>query len=280
MVQSVSERQADRPRPTTGERKFSGERHVAVLCEVELPVHLEVPGKIGPAVALAYVSTRRARERHRRTNRQPGALLLGGENLPTAHLENVGVVAPAADLEMRGAKDKDAQPRQPRLVAEQAGVLEQTGEMGIRDDVFHEPVPPISIRCGHPIAQGVVADPRESRDGQVAPLLVKEARPVGDEVLEVPDLWAVDGGIVTLGHNPVPERKPETAGSSIGGADAILAARGPPRGEAGMPERFPMPAQCGHRQTQSRQASTTRWPMERAPESRLPNQVVQLLVLS
>src|SRR2546426_7862593 len=67
----------------------------------------------------------------------------------------------------------------------------------------------------------------------MAALIMEEALAVGDEVLEVPDPRAVDGGIVDLVQDAGGDGEPDRAARRVCRPDRVLRALGPSGGDAG-----------------------------------------------
>src|SRR5437899_12907796 len=67
----------------------------------------------------------------------------------------------------------------------------------------------------------------------MAALIMEEALAVGDEVLEVPDPRAVDGGIVDLVQDAGGDGEPDRAARRVRRADRVLRALRPSRCDAG-----------------------------------------------
>jgi hypothetical protein len=74
------------------------------------------------------------------------------------------------------------------------------------------------------------------RGTEMALLLMEEAIPVREEELEIPELRPVDGRVVDLGDDPVPDGEPEPAGTGVGRADTVFCGMGPAR-------RDPLPSE-------------------------------------
>src|SRR5439155_25633060 len=72
---------------------FSDERHIAVGRPVEFPIHLQVVGKIGPAVALSDVAAREPREWNIRGKIEPSAVPFGCQHLTTGSFHHVAVIS-------------------------------------------------------------------------------------------------------------------------------------------------------------------------------------------
>src|SRR5713101_6255292 len=67
----------------------------------------------------------------------------------------------------------------------------------------------------------------------MAALVMKETLAVGDEVLEVPDLRAVDGGVVDLVQDAGGDGEPDGAARGVRRSDCVLRALRPSRGDTG-----------------------------------------------
>src|SRR5262249_51649035 len=75
-VQAVAEAQAERELEPTTQVELSRERDVAVLRDIELPVHAEVAVEVGPAVRGSDVAAGAAHEGNRGSERKPDAVLV------------------------------------------------------------------------------------------------------------------------------------------------------------------------------------------------------------
>jgi hypothetical protein len=62
---------------------------------------------------------------------------------------------------------------------------------------------------------------------EITLFVVEKAGAVGDEILEVPELWPVYRGIVDFGDDSVPKSKPDPAGSCISSPHSIFSSMGP-----------------------------------------------------
>jgi hypothetical protein len=62
---------------------------------------------------------------------------------------------------------------------------------------------------------------------EITLFVVEKAGAVGDEILEVPELWPVYRGIVDFGDDTVPKSKPDPAGSCVGSSHSIFSSVGP-----------------------------------------------------
>src|SRR3972149_10762918 len=98
--------------------------------------------------------------------------------------------------------------------------------MGVSDDFFDAAVSAVRISVGDAVPGGVMREPFDCGI-EMAFLLVEEALPISNEILKVPDLRAVHGGVVDLGKNAIPNGKPDPAGCGVRGADTVLAPVGP-----------------------------------------------------
>ena len=227
-VTPEAEGEAQRERPRGGKVELAHDGHVPVEGPVELPVHAEIPPEIGPAVARADEPAGGAREGDRGPERQVYLAAAGGQHVPArdAHLERA--VAPTPALEMRSEQDVEPQLLQERLVAFQAGVNQDAGQMRVGDDLLDDAIALPRVRVDQAVAEGVIV--QVFQPGlQIALLLVEEALAVRDEVAEVPDLGRVDGGEVDLVEDAVREGEPHAAGGAVGRAHPLLAAARPAR---------------------------------------------------
>src|ERR1035438_4805331 len=133
---ATAKRQPQSEFTATGQVQLSGERDVAIGCVIELPVHLEIAGQVGPAIAPPNIAARNARKRYRGCQCQPCSLMLGNQYGSTRHADHRAVVAPASDRKMRCAQGVEPQTGQERFVASESGVLENTGKLWVGDDFF------------------------------------------------------------------------------------------------------------------------------------------------
>src|SRR2546422_6890011 len=101
-MQALSEGEPQRELARLSCVDLSEERDVAVLGHVELPVHPEVLGEIGPAVRDTVVPAGAADEREGGSHRGPPAALLRGPDTAAGALVDVAAVLPPPPLEVRG----------------------------------------------------------------------------------------------------------------------------------------------------------------------------------
>src|SRR6202140_1966866 len=99
--------------------------------------------------------------------------------------------------------------------------------MGVCDDLFDVSVAAFRVLPFNPVSQ---ARWHALNVGlQISRLLMEERFPIGEKKLDIPHLRCIDGRVVDLGDNAVPDGKPDSASSRVGGADSILVAVRPTR---------------------------------------------------
>ena len=155
MVLAIAERQPQSEFARAGQFQLSGKCDVAVGCMIELPVHLEIAGQVGPAIALPNIAARNARERNRGCQCQPCSLTLGNKHRSTRHAYHRAVIAPASNLEMRCAQGVKPQAGEERFVAGESGVLENTGQVRGGDDFLDNGILPGWVRIRTEVSQNV-----------------------------------------------------------------------------------------------------------------------------
>ncbi len=211
--------------------ELAGERHVAIVGQVELPVHFEVVVQVGPAIAKAHVSATAPGERYRSSQCRPGIALAGHQHVVSGHRVEIGRVAGAAYFQVRRQ-----QRIQPQLLYEffipfEPSVYQQAGMMRIGNDFLDDAIRLVDAGIGEPIPERVG---REQLDlaFQVPALIVEECTAVADQILQVANLGPVDRGVVNFGNDAGGQREPDRARSGIGGADGVLVAARPTRLDA------------------------------------------------
>jgi hypothetical protein len=183
--------------PAVSEIEFADQSNVAVAGTVELPVHPEVPHQVLPAVAGPHVPAGTAGKRHRGSQCQPGATFVRRQHRTRAGFDDVAVVAPATDFEVRRQQDEQPQLRRQFHGRLQAGMHEHAGLVRVRDDFLEDAVASPGLGVGDPKAEGVAVQVFVGVV-QVTPLVVAEGGAVRDKVLQVADLGPIDRWIVDL----------------------------------------------------------------------------------
>src|SRR5262249_28882631 len=161
----------------------------------------------------------------------------GHQRLSPGNVDLHGRVVPSAYLQVRRQEEVNPQLLQPFFRGHNLGVEQYAGLVRIANDVLFQMVAPLGIGADHAIAQRLRLNPRDVT-AQVAPFLVKESLAVGDEELRVPNLRAVNGGIVDLCHNTLSQSEPDAAGGRVSGTDSVLRTGGPRRWDSRMAKRI------------------------------------------
>jgi hypothetical protein len=141
---------------------------------------------------------------------------------------------------VRSAQGVETKPFQERFLPGEGRVHEEAGKVRVGEDLLDDRIASLRVVVRDPVPEDMVGETfRHGR--KMTLLLVEETLPVRDEELEVPELRPVDGGVVDLGDDPVPDREPEPAGAGVGRADAVFRAVGPSRRDPRPSERlFPI----------------------------------------
>ena len=134
--------------------------------------------------------------------------------------------------------------------------------MGVCDDLFDVsvaafrvlPFDPVSQARWHALNVGL----------QISRLLMEERFPIGEKKLDIPHLRCIDGRVVDLGDNPVPDCKPDSASSRVGCADSILVAVRPTRLQARPAKCVIISSNSCHRRVPKVRPMPSLW-SERAP---------------
>src|SRR5574337_1274082 len=124
-------------------------------------------------------------------------------------------------------------------------MLEDAGKMGTGYHLFDDPVPSVRIMIRNAVGERMVGDSFGFAP-KVTFLFMKKTFSVRYEVLEVPDLRPVDGGIIHLGDDAIPQREPDTARCRIGGPDSVLASLRPSGLYAGFSKGLAQSSYGGH----------------------------------
>ena len=114
---------------------------------VVLPIHLQIVGEVGPAVAGAHVTAGKLRESASRAQRQVNVVAVGEQEVPALGLHDLAVVVPAADLQMRSAQHVQVQPPLPLGSDVELGVNQQAVQVRIADDLLFDDVAAFGIAC-------------------------------------------------------------------------------------------------------------------------------------
>src|ERR1700730_17814746 len=101
---------------------------------------------------------------------------------------------------------------------------------------------------------------------QISRLLMEERFPIGKKKLDIPHLRCVAGRITDLGHDAVPDGKPDPTGSRVGRADPILVAVRPTRIQARPAKCVIISSNSCHRRVPKLRPMPSLW-SERAPPS-------------
>src|ERR1035438_3515730 len=93
--------------------------------------------------------------------------------------------------------------------------------MRVGDDLFDNGIMPGWIRIRTAVSQAVVRQMFQF-GLEMTLFVVEKAHAVGDEILQVPELWPVHRRIIDFGDDAVPKGKPDPAGSCISSSHPIL----------------------------------------------------------
>ena len=238
VVQAIAEGQAEGELLAPSRVELTDEGDVALLRRVELPVEREIAGQVGPAVGGADVAAGTAHERDGGPHREPGAVLLGHQNLPASGLGDVPAVLPAAHVEVRREEREEPELRQHSLVALQPRTDEDARLVWIGNHLLDDAIAARPIGVDEPHPEGVLVD-RLHAGLEVAALVMEEVLTVGHQVLQVADLRSIDGGVVDLVQDAGGDREPDAAASGVCRPDGVLGALGPSWCDPGGTERPP-----------------------------------------
>ena len=215
--------------------QLRGKCDVSVAGAVEFPIHLKVVVQVSPSITGANVPAGKMRKRHGGAQCHPPTAFLRHQNASSPGKDRVASVACAAYLQMWGAQGEEFEVREKRFVfASDERALEQAGSMWTRYSVFRNGIAAIMVRIDATIAEHMVSDALHL-DGKMALLFVKESLAVRNQVLKVANLRPVDGRVIHLRDDAVPDREPQMAGGGVGCTDASLVAMCP----AWLVPRFP-----------------------------------------
>ena len=204
-VEAVAESEPQRELASIAKVQLAGEGDVSVRCPFELPVHPEVGGKVRPAVAPAHVAAGQARERDRSrpARARPRPSRRSGSSCPRSPPRSV--VSRPAHTEVRGAQGVEPKPLQERFFPGEDRVHEEAGLMRVGKDLLDEWIAPLRVGVRDPVSEDARGE--AFRGGtEMTLLLVEETLAIRDEELEIADLRPVDGGVVDLRDDPVPDR--------------------------------------------------------------------------
>jgi len=158
---------------------------------------------------------------------------MGREHFSPIGLHHVPKVAPAAGFQVRREQGEEPQLGEHLGFRLQAGMDEQAVLMRIGDNLLGDPVTPTGID---------ISDSETQRVGEQALMgvhhtafIAEEGFPVGDEVLQIADLWPIDGRIVDLVQDALGDGEPDPAQSRVSGAHPVFVTACP----AGFDPRIP-----------------------------------------
>ena len=105
-------------------------------------------------------------------------------------------------------------------------MLENAGEMRIRDDFLDDGVPALGIAVGVAVTKRITRKTRA--DGfQIALFFMEKSLSIRDETLQVADLWVIDSRIINFSDYAVPQGEPNSARSCIRRPHSIFVAVSP-----------------------------------------------------
>ena len=91
----------------------------------------------------------------------------------------------------------------------------------MRENMLHQPIPPLWIRVSKPVKRSVSFRTLDLMN-EVSLLFMAERFTVGDKKLGVPGIGFIHIRVVDLVDDTVTEGKPDAAARMIGGADSLL----------------------------------------------------------
>ena len=128
--------------------------------------------------------------------------------------DDVAAVAPPSDLKVWSTYRVKTKLRQKARIAVQFGVLENAREMRIGDDLLFNLIAPIRVGVQDAICERI--RPGALHAGlKMALFFMEESLAIGDEILKVANLWAVQRGVIGFGDNAIPKSEPEAAGGGV-----------------------------------------------------------------
>src|SRR5262249_48129032 len=152
----------------------SRERDVAVLRDIELPVHAEVAVEVGPAVRGSDVAAGAAHEGNRGSERKPDAVLVRRQELLARRFCGVTVVPPSAEVEVRREECEELESGEELRLALESRVDQDAGPMGVGDHFLDDAVAALALGVGDAHTERVILE-RLHAGIEVATLVVKEA---------------------------------------------------------------------------------------------------------
>ena len=155
-------------------------------------------------------------------------MFLGRQNAAPGCFHDVTTVSPPSDLQVRSAQGIEAKLRQKLRITLQLGMLENTREVRVRDDLLFNLVAAVRIGVHDAIGQRIRPGALHLRL-EVALLFMEETLPIGDQILKVTNLGPVNCGVISFGDNAIPKSEPEATGGSVGGPYALLSSLRPSR---------------------------------------------------
>ena len=87
------------------EINLPGEGDIPIPSAVVFPIHFQVVGQIGPAVAAAYITAGKLAELALRPDRKIRVVTIGEQEAPPFGLNDLSIVVPASYFQMRGTDD-------------------------------------------------------------------------------------------------------------------------------------------------------------------------------
>src|SRR5262245_56652905 len=136
---------------------------------------------------------------------------MGSEKGVSSYLQHLPVVIPPANLEVRRTQDVHPQLRQQRRRRLETGTHQQTVLVRVALDGLVDTVTTLLLSVDHFKAERRLCNAVNLSD--TVPALVVEKRcAIGDQELQVTDLWCIDGRVVDFGDAPAIERVPDAAG--------------------------------------------------------------------
>src|SRR5215470_11894353 len=193
---------------------FSHYGDIAVFSAVEFPIHFEVVVQILPAVAGADKAAGTSSKSAIAPDRHVSIVLPCQQNLAPGNLHLSRRIAKPAHLKMRRHEKIQLQFSAPLRAHSKFDVYQHATLMRIGDNFRGQGVTSFRIFAGCAEAQRLRLQPNY-RGGKVAFLLMEKGFVVGDEELSVPDLRAVNGGIVNFSQDSTRQAEPHAARGGV-----------------------------------------------------------------
>ena len=200
---------------------LADQREIAAGGRTELPLHAKMLHHVTPAVARSDKAATDAREAATGSHGQRPAVLPPQQHLVAGNIHGARGVARTSTVEVGRQERIYAEPRQQFRMSLEANIGEHHRVVRVADNLLGQAVTPVRIAVDITDPQGFRVEVFEGRE-QVALLFMGKGLAVGDQELHVPDLGAVDGGVVDLVQDAMGTGKPHPAGGRVGGAYGVF----------------------------------------------------------